>query len=44
MTVRRRVLHKVEGLRTQRVGHDAKRVHGYKEKTVRVRVGEYRIL
>jgi len=44
MTVRRRVLQKIEGLRTRPVGHDAKRVHGYKEKTFRVRVGEYRIL
>jgi mRNA interferase RelE/StbE len=41
---RRRLLQKIEQLRREPIGHDTKRVEGFKEKLFRVRVGSYRIL
>lgn len=39
-----RLCNKIESLRKDHIPHDAKRVVNRKEKTFRVRVGEYRIL
>jgi mRNA interferase RelE/StbE len=39
-----RVMQKIDGLRSGLFSHDVKRVVGRKEKTFRVRVGDYRIL
>lgn len=40
----RRLLKKIEELRTHPVIRDTKTIEGYKEKLYRVRVGDYRIL
>jgi len=42
--LRKRILGRIDRLRTNPIGHDAKRVRGYDEKLYRVRVGQYRIL
>ena len=42
-TLAERILSKIELLKTEPVGHDAKRIVGM-EKVFRVRVGDYRIL
>lgn len=39
-----RVCKKIDALKNEPIPHDAKRVVNRKEKTFRVRVGEYRIL
>ena len=43
-TLRRRILGRIERLRTKPIDHDAKRVVGFGEKLFRVRVGQYRLL
>lgn len=43
-TLAKRLLERIEKLRSDPTPRDTKKVEGYKEKTYRVRVGDYRIL
>ncbi len=40
----KRLINKIEELKTQPVIHDTKVIEGYEERLFRVRVGDYRIL
>ena len=42
--LKQRIIQKIEFLRNDPIPHDAKRIVNRKEKTFRVRVGDYRIL
>lgn len=42
--LKHRIIQKIESLRNEPIPHDAKRIVNRKEKTFRVRVGDYRIL
>ena len=40
----RRILEKIEELKSQPILHDSKSIEGYKEKLFRVRIGDYRAI
>ncbi len=40
----KRIILKIERLRTEPITHDTKILEGYKEKLFRIRVGDYRVL
>jgi mRNA interferase RelE/StbE len=44
IVLRKRITDKIEELAKEPIGHDEKRVHGFREKLFRARVGDYRVL